>query len=466
MKSLYCLMLQIVAFSWSLPLVPETNTEENNMQFAKEYLSKYYEPQSNFNRARMSKIIPVADKIRQMQDFFGLQVTGKLDSKTLEMMKKARCGVPDVAFYSIFPGDLKWKKNDLTYRIVNYTPDMSPSEVDSAIQKALKVWSDVSPLVFTKVDSDDADIQISFGVREHGDFYPFDGPDGQLAHAFAPSPGIGGDTHFDDDETFTTGTDGYNLFLVAAHEFGHALGLSHSKDPGALMYPTYSNINPAVFRLSQDDIDGIESLYGPSTNPIRPTGPTTPDTCDPYFTFDAVTTLRGELMFFKDRFFWRKHPLMQETELNLISSFWPSLPAKVDAAYESYEKDRVLLFRGTKYWVLSGYNVEQNHPKSIYKMGFPKTVKRIDAALHNKDTGKTLFFVGDNYWSYDEIQQTMEKGYPRQITEDFSGIRTKLDAAFEYNGILYFLKGPWQYEYDTISERVFRISRANTWVGC
>lgn len=56
---------------------------------------------------------------------------------------------------------------------------------------------------------------------------------------------------------------GTNFFLVAAHELGHALGLFHSDKKEALMYPVYNfSRSPAQFRLSQDDIDGIQSLYG------------------------------------------------------------------------------------------------------------------------------------------------------------------------------------------------------------
>lgn len=55
---------------------------------------------------------------------------------------------------------------------------------------------------------------------------------------------------------------GYNLFLVAAHELGHSLGLSHSNVFGALMYPTYMPVDTRNYRLHQDDIDGIQALYG------------------------------------------------------------------------------------------------------------------------------------------------------------------------------------------------------------
>uniref|UniRef100_A0A8B9Z878 Peptidase metallopeptidase domain-containing protein n=1 Tax=Buteo japonicus TaxID=224669 RepID=A0A8B9Z878_9AVES len=206
----------------------------------------------------------MADKIREMQSFFGLEVTGELNHKTLDMMKQPRCGIPDVRSYSTFPQSPRWKKEDVTYRILNYTPDMLQADVEEAIAKAFQLWSSVTPLRFTRLYSGQADIMISFAAGFHGDFYSFDGPGGTLAHAYPPSSGIGGDAHFDEDENWTKFTtyNGYNLFLVAAHELGHSLGLGHSNVFGALMYPIYMARDTRDYRLPQDDIDGIQALYG------------------------------------------------------------------------------------------------------------------------------------------------------------------------------------------------------------
>lgn len=56
------------------------------------------------------------DTLKQMQEFFGLQVTGKLDTDTIEVMKKPRCGVSDVSNYAHFGGKPKWNKQTITYR--------------------------------------------------------------------------------------------------------------------------------------------------------------------------------------------------------------------------------------------------------------------------------------------------------------------------------------------------------------
>lgn len=51
----------------------------------------------------------------------------------------------------------------LGYRILNYSPDMDSALIDDAFARAFKVWSDVTPLTFTRLFDGTADIMISFG---------------------------------------------------------------------------------------------------------------------------------------------------------------------------------------------------------------------------------------------------------------------------------------------------------------
>lgn len=176
---------------------------------------------------------------------------------TLEVMEEARCGVPDTR-----GNDARWEKTSFTYRIVNYTPDLTEQEVDDTIARALKVWSDVFPFTFNKLIKGDADFMISFKKREHGDKYPFDGPRKILGLAFPPGTStLSGDVHFDEDQTWTLTKDGHNLFIVAAHEFGHSLGLRHSTNSSALMYNKYRYFDTDGYSLPEQDAKRIQELY-------------------------------------------------------------------------------------------------------------------------------------------------------------------------------------------------------------
>jgi hypothetical protein len=68
-------------------------------------------------------------------------------------------------------------------------------------------------------------------------------------------------------------SNGFYIEDIAAHEFGHALGLGHSTSANATMYPSVGSCDTRNRTLDTDDIAGVLALYPPGfTAPRAPTG--------------------------------------------------------------------------------------------------------------------------------------------------------------------------------------------------
>ncbi|XP_006881803.1 PREDICTED: matrix metalloproteinase-9 [Elephantulus edwardii] len=664
----------------------------SNQQLLEDYLFRYGYTRVGEMRQDEQSLGPA---IKRLQKRLSLPETGQLDSITLETIRAPRCGVPDIGGFQTFPGQVKWQHRNITYWIQNYSEDLPRDVVDDAFARAFAVWSEVTPLTFTRVylkdwrDTKDVDIVIRFGYQEHGDGFPFDGKDGLLAHAFAPGDGIQGDAHFDEDELWTLGegvvvgtrfgnadgapchfpftfegrsytacttdgrsdgmawcsttadydsdgqfgfcpseklytehgnsdgkpcvfpfifegrsysactTDGrsdnyrwcattanydqdklygfcpsrvdatvtggnspgelcvfpfvflgkeyssctsegrrdgrfwcattsnfdkdkkwgfcpdqgYSLFLVAAHEFGHALGLEHSSVPEALMYPKYRFLegNP----LHADDVAGIQYLYGPRPQPdprppttttakpqptapptVCPTGPPTvrpserptpgptgapspgptgppsptptiPPTAGPSAApteplnpaddacnvdiFDAIAEIKNQLHLFKDGRYWQfsEKRGRQLKGPFLISDTWPELPQKLDSAFEDPLTKKLFFFSGRQVWVYTGASALG--PRRLDKLGLSRDVARVTGAVP-RGGGKALLFSQEHFWRLDVKTQKVDPRSVGRVDLRFPGVPLDMHDIFQYRGKVYFCQDRFFWRVSSLNE--------------
>jgi len=496
----------------------ELTEEEKN---ANRYLEKYgyISPRNMYGR------LAPGSAIRRFQKFAGIAQTGLLDSATLQMMQKARCGVkdrnPEDSIFEFNDGDdeddddsspvsmdfnsrrkrryalhgTKWNHNDLTYRIDRYTPDLPRAVVDATIAKALNFWGEVSKLTFTAKPEGHVDIRIIFQAGRHGDDEAFDGRGGVLAHAYFPFDNrkpLWGDAHFDDAEEWTVRSyRGQNLLYVAVHEFGHSLGISHSKTRGAIMWPWAGEYIPN-FKLQRDDINAIQTIYGKpdaETTPAPPTPsevPSSTPTASPpggddncAGRVDAIEVAAdGEVYAFRlAKVYKLNHDGVEPGWPKLISQVFPNGPSYVDAALTVEEWDTTYLFQGQRYWRFSykdgKFSSHSDYPRSITRWGFPASMRNLDAAFQWGGDGNVYFIKGNRFYVFKvNRRRLVSQGF---LHEYWRGLPSYgVTGAMQYtNGRTYFFSRNgvyyrWNDDRDQVDVANPRFPR-NTgewWFGC
>ena len=253
---------------------PTHAPDERVAKFALSYLDAFGYLKNELNAWKDITLDDILNAIGHFQNMFGLKRSKALDVRTVRAMEAPRCGYPDIvrsrhaevkSVARAAKANLaKWQKSGVTYTIAEYLPGMAKQDMEVIVRRAFDAWEAHGQINITRAASGDTpDIVISVGRGRQSNF---DGPGGMLAWAYMPTEsGSQLTAKFDLDEVWTLSDSqrGTRLYNVACHEFGHLLGLGHSKVPSALMAPYY---NAAIGEPQPvDDIPRFQLRYGKRT---------------------------------------------------------------------------------------------------------------------------------------------------------------------------------------------------------
>ncbi|XP_067930278.1 50 kDa hatching enzyme-like [Watersipora subatra] len=211
------------------------------------------------------------DALMEFQKFYKFEQTGLLSLDEIVQMRKPRCGDTDEkpdADSKTGSRSKRWAKlgsnlwpsdmMPLQISVDRGIPGFDKTTVENIALECAKLWAEPTSLYFQLA---------AFGVKGNIDI-TFEYIDGQWGTVgLGLSPIVWGDQSsylkLDTHETWKRNSKesgfGVSMKWAICHEMGHNLGLSHSSDKNAIMYP--SGIGQNEETLPRDDFRGITTLY-------------------------------------------------------------------------------------------------------------------------------------------------------------------------------------------------------------
>ncbi|CAF1156403.1 unnamed protein product [Adineta steineri] len=395
MKQIISIVLLIL-----IEVVSSANNQVKSQDDALTFFNKYgYNPCFN---STVPCSVSFSSMVKDYQTKFHLKPTGSLDEATKKQMSRSRCGNHDKGkadSTDMAPLTNKWSRSSLTYSIASYPTQISESSTNDIIRDAFKAWTDHIPLkIEPACSSCTADFVIEFARGGHGDNYPFDGPGDKLAHAFPPQ---NGGIHFDADEEWTESFDGTNtnLYVVAVHHIGQALGLDHKYDEQSIMYPSYQLMQKSSI-LPQVDRTDIQKLYGKKGSTITSRTPRSTSTRK------SLTTTRYSVPDSSGK----SHPRCRRF---------------LDAAFKHPDGTLHAFDAGVLWRYLTDEKRWNDQPKTYTEI-YPNLPNKLAAGVFNTGAKQIVFFTDKNTLIYeigsgDRVEYKTKADLPRSLHNSIVG---------------------------------------------
>jgi len=172
----------------------------------------------------------------------------------------------------------RWSESVVPYYVNALNSDVSPEAARSALAAGALTWSSHSDANVTFAYAGDTwGTAVEYNLKNEVLFRNASDENDAIATTYTWRVA---DVILDTDIVFWDGayrffagtdecTDGFFIEDIAAHEFGHAAGLSHSETEGATMYPRVARCSSELRSLASSDLEEIQARY-PAVRAPRP----------------------------------------------------------------------------------------------------------------------------------------------------------------------------------------------------